>query len=293
MIYNNVLYQQFLIFKMTIKMKKLTFAIGSLLINIMSFSQGVSFSQREYRTGQPIIATGLSSVSGIENGIKNSSQNINTGTNQINLGPTSTPGLYFVNFVMVDGTNRLFLVGVKPNTATNISNSIYDLGTPKAVNTSQANIFKRMLQFYREQPSSVTLAPLKKGLQTYCVNNSVSIVHNVAFCVAATQTGLPIITAICTEMTKDALEDLLMEIFKETFVQMAASGYLTAEEINTINSNLDFYTNIGKMIDENCSGFFDYVADKINNPNIKLAIKYQGQLCSSTVMIVKEYKKLP
>lgn len=273
--------------------KKIYLSLFLSMIACHSLLSQISFNQTTYKVGDNIVAMGTSLVTGIENGISGLSQTVNFGTPQITLGKVNSPGFYLVTFNLTDNTKKMFLIGVSPATTALTEKTVYDLNFAQNSKASQKSIFEKVFKFFKEQPNATRFAPFSKGLQSFCVNNAVDLVHNVSFCLAATQTGIPAITIICSEMSKSNLEALSTEVFKELFKQMKTSGYLTQTELTTILSNIDDLANIKEIIGENCSGLFNFLANKIENAQLKMALQYQGQLCNSTVLIIKEFKKLP
>lgn len=275
-------------------MKKLIYLITLTIISNFSFAQ-ISFSKTVYHVNEDIIANGTSLVEGVDNGIKNVSTKINFGTSSINLKSTSTPGFYVVTFYLSGGSKQVFLIEVLPVGVSNNSSLVFDLKYNTNKKENLLDKYKKMKEFFSKEKKDVKLSVISNGTKNFLKNNPVSVVKNVAFCLTIPESGpaAPVLTAICKDLSISNVKDLGTEIFKELFLQMKNKNYLSQADYNQIIGNIDAYTNIGGLIDGDCSAFFDFIGDKIDNNDIKIAISMQGQLCSATVLIINTYKKLP
>lgn len=147
-----------------------------------------------------------------------------------------------------------------------------------------------MFSFFKSRSANQRFQPFINALKNYSVQNSVNVVHNVAFCFAAASTdgSIAMLDVICKDMTQDNLKDLTVEVYKEIFKEMKESGYISKKQYESLN--IDSYVSVIKILQKDCSGFFDFIADKMQNNQLKMALKYQGQACSSTIAIIKQYK---
>jgi hypothetical protein len=253
----------------------------------------ITFSQSVYQVNQDVIATGTDNVQGVENSVPTGgiSMQITTGTTSINLGQNPIAGIYPVTFSFSDQTKATYLIEIADNSFT-IDNSII-AADANALSADKVLIFTALYKFFKEQDFSVTQKVLLNASQNFCVHNGVSVVKNVTFCFAAASADLSVevLDAMCADLTKDNLKGLTLEVYNELFKTIHDMNYINDQQFNDLK--VDDYVNLAKMLNNDCSAFFDAVADRTNAPNLKLAIKYQGQVCSSAVAIIKLYNKLP
>jgi len=249
----------------------------------------VTFNQDVYQINQDITANNTDLVIGVENGIQGISQVVAQGTTSLDLGNSLSPGMFLLTFYFADNTTESYLLTVT-NADINITNSVVD-SSNYVTTADQKNIFMQVITFFKNATPDQRILPFTKGLQNYCVNNAVNAVKNVTFCISAALAdgSLEILDSLCVDMTVDNLKTLTLEVYKELFLEMKNGGYLTQQQYDDLQ--VDEYVNLAKMLQNDCSAFFDFLAYKIDNPGLKLAIQYQGQLCSSTIAIISLFDK--
>ena len=259
-----------------------------LLIGTKVFGQ-ITFPQNVYSVNEEIVVYGTSFVTLVENGIAGSTEPIPLLTDKINLGSTSQPGLYWVSFCSADNSRQTFLILVKDITF-DADSSVVDFLNSPVMSDEQKNIFVQLFNFFKDKSVNDRFNPFINALKNYSKENPVNIIHNVAFCFAAVSAdgSLEMLDVICKDMSEDNLKDLLVEVYKEIFKEMLNDKYISKAQYDDLKIN--DYVSLTKILKKDCSGFFDFFADKIENDNLKIAMKYEGQLCSSTIAVIKEYK---
>lgn len=266
-------------------------SISIFCIGISSKAQ-IQFYKETYFIGENVKVGGTELVIGVENGLKNAIDEFDFGTHTIDLGVSKKAGLYMVTFIQIDKSRHSYLIALNDYDV-EIENSIIELGDQYMPEPEEKNLFLQVHNFFRDKNLDERYKPFLKALETFTNENQISIVKNVTFCISAgaAEGSVPILNTLCKDLTIDNLKDLSLEVLKEIFKEMYEEGYLTQEQYNELK--IDFFTKLVKVLKNDCATFFDIAADKIDNEGLKLLLKYDGQICGSTIAIIKEYKKLP
>ena len=274
----------------------------TLIFSLHSFGQ-INFTKDTYYVNDQVIVTETNFVTAVENGIEAKTQKIELGNHQINLGIAKKSGIYPVTLFTIDGSQKTFLIFINSYDK-EIEKSVLEVGSTKTEeNEEKKNIFKQLFIFFQQRKTSEEqLKPFLIGIEKYCSEKKIDVVKNITFCLGAisAEGTVPFLNVICTKSLEETGKGIAIKILDEIFLEMYKEKYITKEQFEVFEK-LDEYENLSKLLDEDCSAFFDLTAnqvdqtDLISNKNqkemIKAVLNYQGQLCSSTILILKKYKK--
>lgn len=262
-----------------------------LFVTFSTSAQTVTFTKTYYVVNEPVKASVFGGLTGIENDITRTSSIASDGT--VNVGTPTAAGVYNIAFNFRNQKRKSFLLIILPAGSSSTETLVIDLDYSANSKDLNRNIFIQMLKYFKEQSMDNLKIPVSKALKKFATENAVTVVHNVAFCIATGVSGQPLVAAVCKGLSQDNLEDLSEKMFGEFFADMEARNYLTPAQYKQINDDLGAYTGLGNILESNCSAVFQLVTQKMDNDDLKIAIGYQEQLCKSTVIMVKFYKKLP
>jgi len=251
-------------------------------------AQVVTFSKTVYHEDESVNATVIGGLQGVENDITKSSLVATDGS--VNLGTPTEPGFYSVHFIFSNNKRESYLLIVLPTGETSTDPLVFNLQYADNKKKDDKNIFAQMVKYFDEQPMNVLQIPVYEGVKVFGQKNAVNIVHNVAFCIVMVKSGgIPLATAICKDLSIDNTKKLGKEIFLQVFLDMKNRNYLTADQYNYAKLTVEL-TDFKNVLQASCSNGLKLLSKVVNDPNLKMAIGYQAQLCKMTEIVIKQAK---